>query len=77
MASPLLSEKKKKKKTIHDLEETKAIPSAGKIVGFFWDSQVVVMIEYLNHGATITETLYAGQMTKLREEIRKQPRGKR
>lgn len=55
----------------------KAIPSAGKIMGsLFWDSQGVVMIEYLNHGATITGTLYAEQITKLREEIRKKRRGK-
>ncbi|KAJ2940840.1 hypothetical protein O0L34_g10101 [Tuta absoluta] len=41
----------------------KAIPSAGKIMGsLFWDSQGVIMIEYLDHGATITGALYAEQI---------------
>lgn len=34
------------------------------------------MMEYFNHGATIMRTMYAGQITKLLEEIRKQRRFK-
>lgn len=55
----------------------KAIPSAGKVMGsIFWDSQGVVMIEYLSRGATITGSLYAEQIKKLRNEIREKRRGK-
>lgn len=55
----------------------KAIPSAGKVMGsLFWDSQGVVMIEYLDHGATITGNLYAEQIKKLRNFIREERRGK-
>lgn len=55
----------------------KAVPSAGKIMGsLFWDSQGVIMIEYLSHGATITGALYAEQIKKVRQEIRENRRGK-
>lgn len=55
----------------------KAIPSAGKVMGsLFWDSKGVIMVEYLSHGATITGSVYAEQIRKLRDEIREKRRGK-
>lgn len=55
----------------------KVVPSAGKVMGsFFWDSQGVIMIEYLSHGATITGSVYAEQIKKLRCQIREKRRGK-
>lgn len=55
----------------------KTQPSAGKIMGsVFWDSQGLIMIEYLDHGATITGNVYAEQIKKLRREIIEKRRGK-
>ena len=55
----------------------KTQPSAGKIMGsVFWDSQGLIMIEYLEHGATITGNVYADQIKKLRQEIIEKRRGK-
>ena len=35
----------------------------------FWDSQGVIMIDYLEQGRTINGAYYAGQLRRLRQEI--------
>jgi histone-lysine N-methyltransferase SETMAR len=51
--------------------------SAGKVMAsVFWDSEGVLMIDYLQKGKTVTGVYYAELIRKLREEIKKKRRGK-
>ena len=51
------------------------IASAGKVMAtVFWDSEGVLMIDYLQRGKTVTGVYYADQIRKLRAAI-KQKRG--
>ena len=42
----------------------------------FWDSQGVLMIDYLQRGSTITGAYYAHLLRRLKEQIKLQRRGK-
>ena len=45
----------------------KRIHSAGKVMAsIFWDSQGVVMIDYLEQGRTINGAYYTGEWRRLR-----------
>jgi len=51
--------------------------SAGKVMAsVFWDAEGIIMIDYLEHGKTITGQLYAEQIRKLRQAIKEKRRGK-
>jgi hypothetical protein len=55
----------------------KRVPSAGKIMAsIFWDSQGILMIDYLEQGRTINGTHYADKLRRLRQEIARKRRGK-
>ena len=44
--------------------------SAGKVMAsIFWDSQGVIMIDYLEQGRTINGAYYAGKLRPLRQKI--------
>ncbi|GBP38801.1 Histone-lysine N-methyltransferase SETMAR [Eumeta japonica] len=44
--------------------------STENLIGpLFWDSKGMVMIEYLDRGANVTDSLYAKQLKKLRNEF--------
>ena len=48
----------------------KRIHSAGKVMSsIVWDSQGVIMIDYLEQGCTINGAYYAGELRRLRQEI--------
>lgn len=54
----------------------KAQKSAGKVMGiFFWDSQGIVHLEYLAHGATVTGQFYAQVLDRLHASIKTKRRG--
>ena len=47
-----------------------SVHSAGKVMtSIFWDSQEVIMIDYLEHGRTINRAyyMYAGSVRRLRQ----------
>jgi histone-lysine N-methyltransferase SETMAR len=51
--------------------------SAGKIMAsVFWDSQGLIMIDYMPHKTTINGQYYAELLVKLREAIKEKRRGK-
>jgi len=53
------------------------IASAGKIMAsVFWDSEGVLMIDYLERGKTVTGVYYAELIQKLRSAIKEKRRGK-
>ena len=53
------------------------VHSAGKVMAsIFWDSQGVIMIDYLEQGRTINGAYYAGELRRLRQEIARKRRGK-
>jgi len=53
------------------------IASAGKVMAtVFWDSERVLMIDYLERGKTVTGVYYADQIRKRRASIKQQRRGK-
>lgn len=55
----------------------KVSSSAGKVMAsVFWDAEGVIMIDYLQKGATITGSYYAEQIQRLREAIKEKRRGK-
>ena len=55
----------------------KRISSAGKVVvSVFWDSHVVIMIDYLQQCRTINGAHYAAELRRLRQEIARKRRGK-
>jgi histone-lysine N-methyltransferase SETMAR len=55
----------------------KRVPSAGKVMtSIFWDSQEIVMIDYLEQGRTINGTYYADELRRLRQKIARKRRSK-
>lgn len=51
-------------------------PSAGKVMAsVFWDSQGVIMVDYLATGGTVTGQYYATLIIQLRENIKAKRRG--
>ena len=55
----------------------KTQPSAGKIMAsVFWDSEGILLIDYLEHKKTINGQYYADLMFRLRESIKEKRRGK-
>ena len=49
----------------------KVLPSAGKVLlSVFWDAQGVIMVDYLQRGATIAGLYYADLIHKLRDAIK-------
>lgn len=57
-------------------KKAKVVPSAGKVMAsVFWDSQGVILIEYLEKGHTVTGQHYSGQLKRLREAIKEKRPG--
>jgi len=55
----------------------KVTPSAGKVMAtVFWDSQGVIMTNYLSKGSTVTGAYYANELHELREALNSKRRGK-
>ena len=55
----------------------KRVHSAGKVVALiFWDSQGVIMIDYLKQGRKIYCANYAAKFGRLHQEIARKRRGK-
>ncbi|UYV75970.1 hypothetical protein LAZ67_13001971 [Cordylochernes scorpioides] len=53
-------------------KKAKTVPSAGKVmVSAFWDSEGVLLLDFLNKGQTITGNYYATLVKRLREAIKK------
>jgi len=51
--------------------------SAGKVMAsVFWDEEGILLIDYLDHGSTITGTYYANLIGRLVEAIKEKRRGK-
>ena len=42
----------------------------------FWDSQGVIMIDYLDQGRTINGAYYTGKLRRIRQEIARKEREK-
>ena len=42
----------------------------------FWDSQGVIMIDYLKQGRTINSAYYAAELRRLHQEIARKRKGK-
>ena len=51
----------------------KVLPSAGKV---FWDAQSVIMVDYLQRGATITGIYCADLIHELGDAMKEKCRGK-
>ena len=55
----------------------KRASSAGKVMAsVFWDSQGVIIIDYLQQGRTINGAYYAAELRRLRQEIARKKKGK-
>lgn len=55
----------------------RAVASAGKVMAsIFWDSEGILLIDYLERGTTITGQYYAALIPKLRNAIKEKRRGK-
>jgi len=54
----------------------KVISASKVMVSVFWDSEGVLLTDYLEKGKTVTGTYYAGLIHKLREVIKEKRRGK-
>jgi len=53
------------------------LASAGKVMAtVFWDAEGIVLIDYLEHGSTITETYYTDLIEKVRAALKDKRRGK-
>jgi [histone H3]-lysine36 N-dimethyltransferase SETMAR len=58
-------------------KKAKAIPSAGKVmVTVFWDTEGILLLDYLQKGQTITGTYYANLLMRLRDVLKIKRRGK-
>ena len=58
-------------------KKPKMVASAGKIMAsVFWDSEGIIMIDYLAKGETVTSEYYVRLLNKLRAEIKSKRRGK-
>uniref|UniRef100_A0A5S6Q7A8 Tc1-like transposase DDE domain-containing protein n=1 Tax=Trichuris muris TaxID=70415 RepID=A0A5S6Q7A8_TRIMR len=52
-------------------------PRVGKVLAtIFWDADGILLIDYMQHGATITGTYYANLLHQLRDAIKEKSRGK-
>uniref|UniRef100_A0A5S6QFH1 HTH_48 domain-containing protein n=1 Tax=Trichuris muris TaxID=70415 RepID=A0A5S6QFH1_TRIMR len=52
-------------------------PRVGKVLAtIFWDADGILLIDYMQHGATITGTYYANLLHQLRDAIKEKHRGK-
>ena len=61
----------------HPPKKFKRVHSAGKMMAsIFWDSQGVIIFDYLEQGRTIKGAYYAGKLRWLRQEIGRKRRGK-
>ncbi|UYV79087.1 hypothetical protein LAZ67_17001077 [Cordylochernes scorpioides] len=57
-------------------KKAKTVPSAGKVmVSVFWDSEGVLLLDFLKKGQTITGNYYANLVKQLREAIKEKRRG--
>jgi len=55
----------------------KVTSSAGKFMAtVFWDSQTVIMANYLSEGFTVTDAYYANELRELREALKSKRQGK-
>jgi len=53
-------------------KNAKTVPSAGKVMAtFFWDSQSVIYIDYLEKGKTVTGLYYAELLGRFAAELQK------
>ena len=58
-------------------KQFKSVHSAGKVIAsIFWDSQGVIMIDYLEQGCTINGAYYARKLRRIRQGIARKKRGK-
>ncbi|UYV72345.1 hypothetical protein LAZ67_9002716 [Cordylochernes scorpioides] len=58
-------------------KKAKAVPSVGKVMlSVFWDSEGVILLDFLNKGQTITGDYYSNLVKQLREAIKEKRRGK-
>ncbi|UYV63135.1 hypothetical protein LAZ67_2003260 [Cordylochernes scorpioides] len=58
-------------------KKAKTVRSAGKVMlSVFWDSEGVLLLDFLNKGQTITGNYYANLVKQLREAIKEIRRGK-
>ena len=58
-------------------KKVRRVSSAGNVMAsVFWDSQGVIMIDYLEQGRTINGAYYAAEQRRLRQEIARKGRGK-
>ena len=58
-------------------KKIKRVRSAGKVMtSISYDSQGVIMIDYLKQGCTISGSYYAGKLRPLRQEIARKSGGK-
>lgn len=57
-------------------KKAKTVPSAGKVMAtVFWDSQGIILIDYLQKGKTITGAYYSSLLDRLKTELQeKRPR---
>ena len=57
-------------------KKAKVVPSAGKVMAtVFWDSQGVILIDYIEKGKTITGAYYSSLLDRLKTELQeKRPR---
>ncbi len=60
-----------KHKTSPTPQKVKSARSAYKVMAtFFWNSEGIIMVDYLPHGETITGAYYAALLRQLREAIK-------
>ena len=58
-------------------KKAKSVMSAGKVITFiFWDSQGVILVDYLTKGQSIIGQYYANLLRQLQEKIKKNQHGK-
>ena len=82
MGSPLLpSAKIENKNWKHPCspppKNFRRVHSADKVMtSIVWDSQEVIMLDYLEQGCTINGANYAGELRRLRQEIARKRHGK-
>ena len=70
-----MQSKKKKAPWLTPPKKFRRVHSAGKMMAsVFWDSQGVIVIDYLEQGRTINGAYYAGEFRWLRQEIARKRR---
>ena len=58
-------------------KKAKSVISAGKVMAsIFWDSEGVLLVDYLTKGQSITGPYYANLIRQLQEKVKKKQRGK-